>query len=74
MIISGCHPGDCHYISGNLKAEKTVEKVHELMYTVGLGKERLRLQWVSASEGNLFAENITEFVELVHKLGPNPMN
>lgn len=73
VIISGCHPGDCHYISGNLKAEQMVETVHELMHTVGLGEKRLRLQWVSASEGNLFAENIAEFVDELRKLGPNPI-
>ena len=74
VVISGCHPGECHYISGNLKAEKMVDTVHELMDTVGLGQERLRLQWVSASEGTLFAKYIEDFVEHLRKLGPNPIN
>ena len=73
VVISGCHPGECHYISGNLKAEKMVDTVHELMDTLGLGQERLRLQWVSASEGNLFAKYIEDFVEHLRKLGPNPI-
>lgn len=73
VVISGCHPGECHYISGNLKAEKMVDTVHELMDTVGLGQDRLKLQWVSASEGNLFAKYIEDFVKHIRKLGPNPI-
>jgi F420-non-reducing hydrogenase iron-sulfur subunit len=70
VIISGCHPGDCHYISGNLRAEEMIKKLHKLFNIIGFDDRRVRLQWISASEGQLFAEKITEFVELIKRLGP----
>ena len=70
VIISGCHPGDCHYISGNLRAEEMIKKLHKLFNIIGFDDRRVRLQWVSASEGQLFAEKITEFVGLIKRLGP----
>jgi F420-non-reducing hydrogenase iron-sulfur subunit len=73
VIISGCHIGDCHYISGNLYAEAQIERLKKLFNIIGFDERRLRLQWVSASEGRLFAEYITEFVELIKTLGPNPL-
>jgi F420-non-reducing hydrogenase iron-sulfur subunit len=73
VIISGCHPGDCHYISGNLRAEEIITKMKRLLNIIGYDERRLRLQWVSASEGQLFADNISEFVELIKSLGPNPL-
>ena len=73
VIISGCHPGDCHYISGNLYAEAQIERLKKLFDIIGFDNRRLKLQWVSASEGRLFAEYIKEFVELVKTLGPNPL-
>jgi F420-non-reducing hydrogenase iron-sulfur subunit len=73
VIVSGCHPGDCHYISGNLNAEKRINQLKKLFDIIGFDSQRLRLQWVSAAEGQLFADNIREFVELITKLGPNPL-
>jgi F420-non-reducing hydrogenase iron-sulfur subunit len=70
VIISGCHPGDCHYISGNLRAEEMIKRLHKLLNIIGFDERRVRLQWVSASEGQLFADNITDFVELIKSLGP----
>jgi Fe-S oxidoreductase/coenzyme F420-reducing hydrogenase delta subunit len=72
VMVIGCHPGDCHYISGNEKAEKHIELAKELLKTLGLDK-RVRLEWVSASEGNRFGALVTEFVDELKKLGPNPM-
>ncbi len=73
VIVSGCHPGDCHYISGNLRAEEQIQRLKKLFNIIGFDERRLRLQWVSASEGQLFGEYITEFVELIKGLGPSPL-
>jgi F420-non-reducing hydrogenase iron-sulfur subunit len=73
VIVSGCHPGDCHYLSGNLRAEEQIIRIKKLFNIIGFDDRRLRLQWVSASEGQLFAEYIKEFIELIKKLGPNPL-
>ena len=74
VIVSGCHPGDCHYISGNEKAEKTIESTKRLLKTVGLSEKRLRLQWVSAAEGQKFSESINEFVDEIKNIGKSPVN
>jgi len=73
VLVSGCHPGDCHYISGNLKAENMVKSTKKLLDLLGLGSERLRLEWISASEGQKFAKTIEEFTTTIEKLGPNPL-
>jgi len=73
VLVAGCHPGDCHYISGNLKAEKEVEKTKKLLDVIGVGSERLRLEWISASEGEKFARVVREFTEQLKKLGPSPL-
>jgi len=70
VIIAGCHPGDCHYISGNLDAERNVHMVLRLLEMLGIEKRRLRLEWISASEGARFAQVVTEFTEEVRALGP----
>jgi F420-non-reducing hydrogenase iron-sulfur subunit len=71
VIVSGCHPGDCHYISGNLRAEEQINRLTKLFDIIGFDSRRLRLQWVSAAEGQIFADYINEFVELIKTLGPN---
>jgi heterodisulfide reductase subunit D len=73
VLVSGCHPGDCHYISGNLKAEKNVKSTKKILKLLGLGSERLRLEWISASEGQKFADVITDFTAKLKRLGPNPL-
>jgi heterodisulfide reductase subunit D len=73
VLVSGCHPGDCHYISGNLKAEKNVKSTKKLLKLLGLGSGRLRLEWISASEGQKFADVITDFTAKLKRLGPNPL-
>ena len=72
VIICGCHPGDCHYEEGNLKAEKRAEAIILMLEDFGLEEERFRLEWVSASEGPKFAQVAKEFTEQVKKLGPSP--
>ena len=73
VLVAGCHPGDCHYISGNLKAEKEVERTKKLLDLIGIGSDRLRLEWISASEGEKFARVIREFTEQLKALGPSPL-
>jgi len=72
VIICGCHPGDCHYEEGNLRAEKRAEAIVLMLEDFGLEEERFRLEWVSASEGPKFAQVTKEFTEQVKKLGPSP--
>ena len=72
VIICGCHPGDCHYLEGNLKAEKRAEAIELILEDFGLEPERFRLEWVSASEGPKFARTMTEFTETIRELGPSP--
>jgi len=72
VLMCGCHPGDCHYEEGNLKAEKRADAIFLMLEDFGLEPERFRLEWVSASEGPRFAEVAKEFTEQIKKLGPNP--
>ncbi|MDY6892562.1 MAG: hydrogenase iron-sulfur subunit [Chloroflexota bacterium] len=72
VMIAGCHIGDCHYISGNMRAEERIEKLKKLLHTLGLEDERLLLRWIATSEGPLFAETITQFVGQLKKVGPSP--
>jgi F420-non-reducing hydrogenase iron-sulfur subunit len=72
VIMCGCHPGDCHYIEGNLTAEKRAEAINLLLEDFGLEEERFRLEWISASEAPKFAKVMKEMVDTVRKLGPSP--
>jgi heterodisulfide reductase subunit A len=71
VLVMGCHPGDCHYIAGNLRAEVRVKFLTDVLDAIGLAG-RLKLEWVSASEGKKFEEVVKEFVETIRKLGPSP--
>ena len=71
VMILGCHLGDCHYVSGNEKAEKRVQMLEELLPLIGIDPRRLKLEWVSASEGDKFARLTAEFVEEVKRIGKN---
>jgi len=73
VMVIGCHIGDCHYVSGNLEAEKKVKIVKRLLEIVGLESDRLALEWVSAAEGLRFSRLIADFVEKIRQLGPNPL-
>ena len=68
VLVSGCHLGDCHYISGNFKTERRVKLAKELLQMAGIDDRRLRLEWISASEGNKFAEVIKVFTEEIKAL------
>jgi F420-non-reducing hydrogenase iron-sulfur subunit len=71
VLVSGCHPGDCHYLSGNLAARRKFALVRELLNYAGVEPERVQFTWVSASEGGRFAAIVQKVVEQVRKLGPN---
>lgn len=73
VLVAGCHIGDCHYISGNEKAQKKIEATKDLIDQLGIGSTRLRLEWISASEGSKFAETMKDFIEHLKGLGPNPL-
>jgi len=72
VLVLGCHLGDCHYISGNYEAVIKMELLDKILGFSGFS-ERLRLDWVSASEGNRFAQVVNEFTEKVRNLGPSPI-
>jgi len=72
VLIGGCHPGDCHYQSGNYKARRRVAILKSILEGMGLDPERVWLRWISASEGQLFADTVKEMVEVIKEMGPNP--
>jgi len=73
VLVGGCHPGDCHYMKGNLSARRRVAGLKPFLKAVGISSDRLRLQWVGASEGLKMAESVKDFTETIRKLGPNPL-
>jgi len=73
VLVAGCHIGDCHYISGNIKAEERIKRLKRLIHTLGLEDERLRLEWCSSAEGAKFAATIKEIVDQLKKVGPSPL-
>ena len=73
VLVSGCHFGDCHYIFGNERAVEQFEKTKKVVKLLGLEDGRLRLEWISATEGARFAEVINEFTDQVRRLGPSPV-
>jgi F420-non-reducing hydrogenase iron-sulfur subunit len=70
VLISGCHPGDCHYINQNYKAMRRFQLMKRVLAQMGIPPERLKLLWASAAEGAIFAREINQFVEQVRALGP----
>ena len=70
VLIAGCHPGDCHYSEGNYKAMRRYPMLLNLLDQFGIDRGRVRLEWISASEGERFAEVVTEFTEQLKALGP----
>jgi F420-non-reducing hydrogenase iron-sulfur subunit len=73
ILIGGCHPGDCHYQSGNYKARRRVAILQSILKQMGFEPERVWLRWISASEGRYFADTVTEMVARLKELGPNPL-
>ena len=71
VLICGCHPGDCHYSEGNYKAMRRYPLLKRLLADYGIEDERVRLEWVSASEGKRFADIVDDMTERVRALGPS---
>jgi len=74
VLIAGCHPGDCHYKEGNYKALRRYKLLKKLQSEFGIEEERIRLEWISASEGAKFQQVCNEFTETIRKLGPFNFN
>ena len=73
VLIGGCHPGDCHYQTGNYKARRRVAILKKILNQFGYDEDRVWLRWISASEGKLFADTVTGMVEALKEKGPNPI-
>jgi len=72
VLVAGCHPGDCHYQEGNYYARRRFAMLKNIFESLGLEKERLRLSWVSASEGQKYAKVTTDFTNVIKDIGENP--
>ena len=70
ILVSGCHPGDCHYLSGNFVARRRFAVLKPLLEFIGIEPDRVQFSWVSAGEGERFAQVVTKVTEDVKKLGP----
>jgi F420-non-reducing hydrogenase iron-sulfur subunit len=73
VLICGCHPGDCHYSEGNYKMMRRFPLLKKLLADYGIEEDRVRLEWVSASEGQRFADIVNDMTERVRALGPSPV-
>ncbi len=73
VIVGGCPPGDCHYVSGNYKARRRMAILKTVLATLGLEDNRVWIRWISAAEGAKFAKTMNEFTQTIRKLGPNPI-
>ena len=73
VIVMGCHPGDCHYLEGNYEAEKKFQMVLKFLNFIGF-ENRVRLEWVSASEGTRYGEVVREFTDQITEAGPSPLS
>jgi F420-non-reducing hydrogenase iron-sulfur subunit len=74
VLVAGCHlPSDCHYISGNFKALRRITLLKDVLRDFGIEPERLRLEWISASEGDKFAAVVRDMVDEIKRLGPIPL-
>lgn len=71
VLVSGCNPGDCHYINGNFKARRRIKLLKEILPRFGFETERLRLTWIAASDGLLFAEIMHDMTAQIKVLGPS---
>jgi F420-non-reducing hydrogenase iron-sulfur subunit len=71
VLVAGCHPGECHYLTGNYYTRRRLTLTRQFLEYLGVPPERLRVSWVAASEGNKFAELVTRMTEEIRALGPN---
>jgi len=73
VLIGGCHPGDCHYVSGNYKARRRMMILKTIVENMGIDPERIWVRWISASEGKQFAVIVKDMVEALKTKGPNSL-
>ncbi len=73
VLIGGCHPGDCHYQTGNYKTRRRYVALEEILKAAGFDERRVWLRWISASEGQKFAETMSQMVAAMKELGPSPL-
>lgn len=73
VMVLGCHPADCHYIGGNYRARRRVALIRMVIAQYGFDPRRLKLEWVSASEGEKFQTTVVNFVDVIKSLGPSPL-
>ena len=73
VIVAGCHPGDCHYVVGNYKTLKRMHLVMELAKQLGIEEERIRLEWISSAEAKKYVTVMSDFIEKLKHLPPNPL-
>ncbi len=74
VLVSGCHPGDCHYVKGNLNAMRRITGIKPFLGAMGIEPDRVTLEWISASEGPKVAETVKSFTEKIKQLGPSQLN
>jgi len=74
VMITGCHPGDCHYLAGNYKAMRRVMMLRNMLPQLGIEPERVKLEWISASEGPQFQSAVNGFIDEITALGPITLN
>lgn len=70
VLVMGCHPGECHYLEGNLKAEARAGVISLVLENMGIHPDRFQLNWISSAEASVFADRITHFTGMIQKLGP----
>ncbi len=73
VLVAGCHPGDCHYQSGNYKTNRKMILLKKLLTDFNVDSDRVRFEYISASEGQKFADVVTDFVGTLKELGPSPL-
>ncbi|HHN81808.1 MAG TPA: hydrogenase iron-sulfur subunit [Methanomicrobia archaeon] len=74
VFIGGCHPGNCHYVDGNYRTKKRIDVLKRLLSHMGIDERRLRLEWVSAAEGEKFSQTMQSLADEIEQMGPNPLH
>ncbi len=74
VLVAGCHPGDCHYVTGNYRTQKRILLLKNLMEELGINPQRVRLEWISANEGGKFQQVVNQFIDEMAALGPLKLN
>ncbi len=71
VILAGCHPGDCHYSTGNYYTRRRMALLFDMLDYLGIERERTRVEWISAAEGAKFSATMNAFTQTIKELGPN---